>query len=173
MWRNFMPLRVWGFNDYFTFNVFILFYVLIIRSLFTRTLLIVISNFYSLIRLMSWNVMIGVVFEVMQYFGLNHRPSSGVKLKEKEHLSFYIRINNSSCSRRGNQGKVPTLKPGKFATDEEQSTPQPAMRIDIRKIFKFSLNFSKFVLKFSLKLSKFSKINFENCQLNFQNLSKL
>ena len=44
----------------------------------------------------------------------------------------------------GNRGNVPP-EPGKFAKDGEQSTPQPAMRFDSRKIFKFALNFSKFL----------------------------
>ena len=48
----------------------------------------------------------------------------------------------------GNRGNV-SLKPEKFAKDGEQSTPQPAMIIDIRKILRFWLNFSKFLLKFS------------------------
>ena len=29
-----------------------------------------------------------VMFKVMRYFGLNHRPSSGVKLKLKELCNF-------------------------------------------------------------------------------------
>ena len=32
--------------------------------------------------------MIEVMFEVMRYFALNHRPSSGVKLKLKELYSY-------------------------------------------------------------------------------------
>ena len=34
--------------------------------------------------------MIEMMFEVMRYFGLNHRPSSGVKLKLKELLSINV-----------------------------------------------------------------------------------
>ena len=51
------------------------------------------------------------------------------------------------------RGTSPLQKPGKFAKIGEQPTPQPAMRIDSKKKFKFSLNLSKFLLKFSLKLS--------------------
>ena len=48
---------------------------------------IISCKFYCLIPLMSWGGggwMIEVMFEVMLYFGLNHRPSSGVKLKLNE-----------------------------------------------------------------------------------------
>ena len=48
----------------------------------------------------------------------------------------------------------PPPKPGKFAKDKEQSTSQPAMRIDISKISKFSFNFFKFLLKFSKQTFK-------------------
>ena len=80
---------------------------------------------------------------------------------------FLIRIHQEiSVAAPGGRGTGGTLpppsKPGKFAKDGEQCTPQPAMRIDIRKI---SLNLSKFLLNF-LK-------NFRNFQLNFQNLFKL
>ena len=69
------------------------------------------------------------------------------------------------------RGNVPHPKnPGKFAKDGEQPTPQPAISIDSRRKFKFSLNFSQFLLKFLknfqiFKLSKFS--------IKFQNLFKL
>ena len=42
----------------------------------------------------------------------------------------------------GEPNVPPPQKPGKFAKDGEQSTSQPAMRIDSRKLFKFLLNFS-------------------------------
>ena len=61
-------------------------------------------------------------------------------------------FNTSICTvaaPEGQPGNVPPSETGKFSKDGEQSTPQPAMRIDYRKIFKFSLNFSKFLLKFS------------------------
>ena len=35
-----------------------------------------------------------MMFEVMRYFGLNHRPSSGVKLKLNERSGFYIGKSN-------------------------------------------------------------------------------
>ena len=42
--------------------------------------------------------MIEVMFEVIRYFGLNNRPSSGVKLKLKEFRFFYIgKSINSDC----------------------------------------------------------------------------
>ena len=50
------------------------------------------------------------------------------------------------------------LKPEKFAKNGKQPTPQPAMRINSRNKFQFSLTFSKYLLKFSLKLSKVFKI---------------
>ena len=51
---------------------------------------------------------------------------------------------------QGGQGeRPPPHETRKFAKDGELSPPQPAMRIDSRKNFKFSLNFSKFLLKFS------------------------
>ena len=62
--------------------------------------------------------------------------------------SRYYAILVSSGS-RGNRGNVPSPKTGKFAKDGEQSMPQPAMKINNMKIFKFSLNFSKILLKFS------------------------
>ena len=45
-------------------------------------------------------------------------------------------------------GGRPPPKTRKFATDGVLPTPQPAMRIDNKRKFKFSLNFSKFLLKF-------------------------
>ena len=43
----------------------------------------------------------------------------------------------------GNRGNVPTPRnTGKFAKNGEQPTPQPAMKIESRRKFKFSLNFS-------------------------------
>ena len=52
--------------------------------------IIVGSKFYCLIRLKSWagGWVIKEMCQVMRYFGLNHRPSSGVKLKLKELRSF-------------------------------------------------------------------------------------
>ena len=47
--------------------------------------------------------------------------------------------------------------PGKFAKDEEQPMPQPIM-IDISRLLKFSLNFSKFVQTFA-NFSKITNIN--------------
>ena len=38
--------------------------------------------------------MIEVMLEVMRYFGLNHRPSSGVKVKINELRGFYIGKSN-------------------------------------------------------------------------------
>ena len=62
---------------------------------------------------------------------------------------FLIRIHQEISVAAPGGGTGGTLphppKPGKFAKDGEQFTPQPAMRIDIRKI---SLNLSKFLLNF-------------------------
>ena len=49
-----------------------------------------------------------------------------------------------SSGSRGDRGTSLPPNPKTFAKDGEHSMPQPAMRIDIRKIFKFSLNFSNF-----------------------------
>ena len=62
-------------------------------------------------------------------------------------ISASILLNSGVA--RGNKGNSPPPKPGKFAKDEEQPTPQPAMRIDSSRKFKFSLNFSKYLLTFS------------------------
>ena len=56
----------------------------------------------------------------------------------------------------GGQGeRSPLPKPGKFAKDEKQPTPQPAMRIDIGRKFKFSLNFSNFYYNFLKNFKNF------------------
>ena len=49
----------------------------------------------------------------------------------------------------GRTGETFPPKPRKLQRMEKQSTPQPAIRIDIRKFFKFPSNFSKFLLEFS------------------------
>ena len=46
-------------------------------------------------------------------------------------------------------GQSPS-KPGKFAKAEEQLTPQPAMKINSRRKFKFKLNFFKFSKTFKI-----------------------
>ena len=59
-------------------------------------------------------------------------------------------------------------KPRKFSKDKEQSTPQPAMSIDSRKIFKFLLNFSNFyknILKIFQKIFKTFKIFLTTCKI--------
>ena len=55
-------------------------------------------------------------------------------------LSKFVKVLNSlsilSCSsRREPEKRPPPPKPTKFSKDKEQSTPQPALSIDSRKIF--------------------------------------
>ena len=59
----------------------------------------------------------------------------------------------------GNRGNVPPPPetPKKFAKYGEQSTPQPAMKIKSRKIFKFSLHFSNFYKNFLINFQNFLK----------------
>ena len=64
--------------------------------------------------------------------------------------------NISSGSRGMNRGNVTLPKPRKFANDGEQFTPQPAMRIYIRKI---SLNLFKFLLNFLKNFQNFLNKN--------------
>ena len=85
---------------------------------------------------------------------------------------FLIRIRQEisvAAPGGGEPGERYPQKPGKFAKDGEQFTPQPAMRIDIRKI---SLNLFKFLLNFLKNIQIFFK-KFLKFQLNFQNLFKL
>ena len=63
----------------------------------------------------------------------------------------------------------PPPNPGKFAKDGEQFTPQPAMRIDNRKI---SLNLSKFLLNFLKNFQNFLK-KLLKISIKFSNLFKL
>ena len=51
----------------------------------------------------------------------------------------------------------PPETPKNFAKYGKQSTPQPAMKIKSRKIFKFSLNFSNFYKKFLKNFQNFLK----------------
>ena len=58
----------------------------------------------------------------------------------RKHTEKQADVNNRQTKgvARGEQGERFSPKPGKFAKDGEQSTFQPAMRIDSRKYFKFS-----------------------------------
>ena len=61
-----------------------------------------------------------------------------------------ININYYQWRRQGEGGSFHLpRKPGKFAKDGEQLTPQQAMRIDSKRKFRVSSNFPIFVLKFS------------------------
>ena len=65
------------------------------------THLIVCSRFHCVVRLMrlvfigwslegSFEIVFELKMKLMRYFGLNHRPSSGMKMKLKEPRSYYI-----------------------------------------------------------------------------------
>ena len=74
------------------------------------------------------------------------------KTVPKSNISNQNSSGNISSGSGGGTGETLPPKPGKFAKDGEQFTPQPAMRIDIRKI---SLNLSKFLLNFLKNFQNF------------------
>ena len=63
----------------------------------------------------------------------------------------------SSGGRGRGNGPPPPRNPKEFATYGEQSTRQPAMRINSKKIVKFLLNFSNFYKSFLKNLQNFLK----------------
>ena len=67
-------------------------------------------------------------------------------------IIYISSVSSSSVAAPGWEERVNVPPPsvtGKYAKDWEQSTFQPAMRIDSKNNLKFMLNFSKFLLKFS------------------------
>ena len=58
----------------------------------------------------------------------------------------YKILRRSSGVAKGEQKERPPPQPGKFAKDEKQPTPQPAMSINSRR--QFWLNFPNFYLNF-------------------------